>query len=584
MSGAVHVSIGHTGFWGYSASFDVLEALVRRANVAGAGGGQDLSSVGSDDGEPIRVLLVHPGDIRHILTTVSRRQRHHGAKSRLTPFRPIYFYLLENPLEVLSRSILLLEALNDYEVPIRQRAAIFLEIFGNCRVQDRTSRYIEQLGHELRAFIAACTGRGSSGRLDGILDLSLLKYREKDELEASFRNYSRSTAFDMDTLRDHRMRGLYEERYDSRKNLADWDYHQHFKSRASIIHIKQFKEWRLSGTGFELGDQVYSEPNRTLLSYVEGVIKKGKDKGERKGVLGFWGDIVGGPFFSFGIDSDVPDKHAEGLYEILNKNTGTEQHRHHTVEIAMYNLFSMLWEIETGTVYRMKKKNDIYSGLGSDDLSRNVEEPPPRPPAASPIEEEGMVEEEGGVAEEEGGAAEEEGGEDKDGGVERGEGGGGGTSSKLPVAPVPDDDVATLAAPAVPGAQAEEELARAIQRAECIVETWANVKVFPMVGNPSSVLDKPRFHGLFDAVFVSARAASCTEHDWFAQLVKPGTGLVAVESSKFLVPLSREQKAEFVRKEEGFAAKHGWTRITPPPVFRRRRDEADNEDDVLFFK
>lgn len=576
MSG-VHVSIGHTGFWGYSASFDVLEALVRANATAVGGEEQDISSVGADDGEPIRVLLVHPGDIRHILTTVSRRQRHHGAKSRLMPFRPIHFYLVENPLEVLSRSVLLLEALNDYEVPIRQRAAIFLEIFGNCRVQDRTSRYIEQLGHELRAFLAANTGKGS-GRLEGILDLSLLKYREKDELETSFRNYSRSTVFDMDTLRDHRMRGLYEERYDSRKNLADWDYHQHFKSRASIIHIKQFKEWRLSGIGFELGDQVYSEPNRTLLSYVEGVIKKGKDKGERKGVLGFWGDIVGGPFFSFGIDADVPDKYAEGLYEILNKNTGTEQHRHHTVEIAMYNLFSMLWEIETGSVYRMKKKNDIYSGLGADDLSRHVEEaPPPSPPPAA-AEEGGAMEDEG---EKEGGGEEGDGEGEREGGEGEGEGF---SHSKLSAAPVLDDEVAALALPGGPGGQAEEELARAIQRAECIVETWANVKVFPIVGNPSSVLDKPRFHGLFDAVFVSARAASCTEHDWFAQLVKPDTGLVAVESSKFLVPLSREQKTEFVGKEEAFAAKHGWARLAPPPVFRRRRDEVDTEDDVLFFK
>ena len=48
------------------------------------------------------------------------------------------------------------------------------------------------------------------------------------------------------------------------------------------------------------------------------------------------------------------------------QNTGTEQHRHHAVEVALYNLFSYLWEIETGKVYQMMKANDIYSGLGGE--------------------------------------------------------------------------------------------------------------------------------------------------------------------------------------------------------------------------
>ena len=38
-------------------------------------------------------------------------------------------------------------------------------------------------------------------------------------------------------------------------------------------------------------------------------------------VKGFWGDIVCSPYFAIGIDSDTPNKHAEGLYEIQNKVT-----------------------------------------------------------------------------------------------------------------------------------------------------------------------------------------------------------------------------------------------------------------------
>ena len=48
--------------------------------------------------------------------------------------------------------------------------------------------------------------------------------------------------FDVDSLRDHRMRGFYEDRYDARKNLVDWDYNAAVREVASIIHFKQF--WR----------------------------------------------------------------------------------------------------------------------------------------------------------------------------------------------------------------------------------------------------------------------------------------------------------------------------------------------------
>ena len=36
---------------------------------------------------------------------------------------------------------------------------------------------------------------------------------------------------------------------------------------------------------------------------------------------GFWGDLVCSPYFAIGIDSDVPNNFAEGLYEIINKVT-----------------------------------------------------------------------------------------------------------------------------------------------------------------------------------------------------------------------------------------------------------------------
>ena len=44
-------------------------------------------------------------------------------------------YVWESQIEVLARHLLLLRVAQDWELPIRQRANAFLEIFGNCSVQ-----------------------------------------------------------------------------------------------------------------------------------------------------------------------------------------------------------------------------------------------------------------------------------------------------------------------------------------------------------------------------------------------------------------------------------------------------------------
>ena len=66
--------------------------------------------------------------------------------------------------------------------------------------------------------------------------------------------------------------------------MYDWDYHKGIKDKASIIHAKTYKHWRHTGIAYEFGDQTYTEPNRTLITYTEGFIKKGKEKGHKKEV------------------------------------------------------------------------------------------------------------------------------------------------------------------------------------------------------------------------------------------------------------------------------------------------------------
>ena len=599
-------AVGHHGFYGYSSTFDFLEAL------------ESTGSLEASE-EPIRILLVHPGDVRHIVTTIARRRRYGIRKDNdlERTYRPLHFYLMENPVEIIARELLLLEILFDFEVPIRQRAGVFLEVFGNVLIQERTSRYIERLGYEMRNLVVDGTGR-----LEGLVDLSCLKYRAKDDLERCFRSYAHNVPFDMTELRDYRLRGWYGERYDVRKQLADGDYHGGLREAASIIHIKQFKEWRVSGIAFELGDHVYTEPNRSLMTFAEGMMKKGKDSGHKKEVKGFWGDIVSSPYFSFGIDVDarIVDKNdkkalaeaivstnagtgaaqlhkpVEGLFEIMNKNTGTEQHRHHTVEVAMYNLFSYLWELETNTPYKMSKPHDIYSGLGveagfAEDIAKQAE--------AGQKEKE--LEEDLGLIEE---GEEGEEGEEED--KVKGQG-----SADVPPPP-----------PTAAGASKEEEvavdeLAKEIQRAECIVEGLEGCKVFPIVGQPDTALyrhlESGKYEHFFDAAFISCRAAGCLKQEEFSRLMKPnGKSLLAVESCKFMVPLDRKQKQEFddkvlemvLSKSSASASTNSETGSTKSGcgfvrakgikadgpntgggvVPRRRRDEKDMKDDVSFFQ
>jgi dynein assembly factor 3 len=574
---SIGATIGYHGFWGFSSSFDWLDAISRT----------DASI-----DKPIKILLVAPGDIRHVLTTVAKRRRHSGKQVKLPP---IHFYVIEPQLEILARDILLLEMLSDYEVPIRQRATIFLETFGNLKVQERTSRYIEQLGYQLRSLIT-----DNTGRLEGIIDLSQMKYRERDELELIFRSYSRDVPCDMASLFDHRLRGYYADRYDSRRAVADWDYYQVFKeTSASIVHIRQFRDWRLSGVAFEFGDQIYTQPNRTMTSYAEGVMKKGKDKGIKKEVRGYWGDIVASPYFSLGIDADAPNKFAEGLFEILSKDTGTEQHRHHTVEIALYNMFCYLWEIETGEKYRLMKANDIYSGLGAE------RDAPPGAGGLDPVEE-GEEGKEGGATDEDLPVLEfdEDPNDVKDATPEDDDGEGSEESKHSKDDAVRDaqasavaghmdtvkgnekscingyDEAGDLASDPA-GVKDRDEMAAAIQRAENIVESWQDIKIFPMCGDPLSILDKSKYVGAFDAAFLSVRVGQLASSPLMNKVLR-GTACVAIESAKFLSHLPKQQREEYLGKVGELAAGQQWAAMAPP-MQRRKRDERDATEDVLFF-
>lgn len=552
---------GLHGHWGLSSTFDFGEALSKVC------AGEAVQS-------PLRVLLVHPNDIRHIITTLCRLNRTRAIGGVSLP--EIHFYLLENPMDLLARDLLLLELFLDFEVPIRQRANLFLEVYGNLKVQGRTSTYMESLAQRLRQFMA----KGTDSSPERILDLSLLNHRQRDELEDSFKLYDRTVPAEIDDYYDHRKRGLYAERYDSRKALNDWDYQNAIRCKASIIHVRQYKEWREIGIAYQFGDQTYSEPNRSLLTYTEGKLKAGKEKGLKKAVRGYWGDIVCSPYYAFGVDCPVPNKHAEGLFEILNKNTGTEQHRHHAVEVALYHMFSHLYELEHDSAYKMTKANDIFSGLGED---LKAKEPTK---AVEEVKDDVYEGDENKVEDDEDAAQADD------------------AKKPAPLAAVAenDDEDAELDTFAeepdealrkpisccvyvVPDGRyvAVEEMTKALVRADNIHSCMSRIKVgisclliaaltvvqvFPMAGSVKDWIDKNKLQGHFDAIFVSCRAAEVVGHEGFGKLFKSKADgstrqstLLAVETAKFLVPFAQKNKQLVSDKIEELATAINMVRL-----------------------
>lgn len=94
-------------------------------------------------------------------------------------------------MEVVARDLLLLQVMQDHELPVRIRANTWLEIYGNALVQDRTAGYIAAQGEALVRLVC-----DSKGPLASVVDTSLLKFREVDELQEIFQGWSTKAPYD----------------------------------------------------------------------------------------------------------------------------------------------------------------------------------------------------------------------------------------------------------------------------------------------------------------------------------------------------------------------------------------------------
>lgn len=160
-------------FWGYSPALDLLGELSENDLLSGE--------------NELNILIAGSLDGRHILKTISKYYnlvKTDDCKSFKT--MKINFYLYETFPEVYARQLLLfLIAFEPTEIlGLKEKTRLFMEVYGNTLIRPKTSTYIYKKSFQL----VHCVTDPSflSYRLP-MINLSLLKYKERDQLETIFR-------------------------------------------------------------------------------------------------------------------------------------------------------------------------------------------------------------------------------------------------------------------------------------------------------------------------------------------------------------------------------------------------------------
>ena len=107
---------GAIRFWGFSPAINLLDLL------------DDAPP--SADADARRVLLVSPGDVRHVLKTLA------AARASPTTSLPLEFSIFEQAPEALARHLLLVAVALDFELPRRERAELLLELLANALLRE----------------------------------------------------------------------------------------------------------------------------------------------------------------------------------------------------------------------------------------------------------------------------------------------------------------------------------------------------------------------------------------------------------------------------------------------------------------
>jgi len=139
-------AIGFVQFWGLSPARDLLgeEGSLGScsAGSAGAGGAAPSEPKTSEEAAApggYNILVSGGADIRHLLKTVTKL--HEKTTGGSAPKKKLTFYLHDAQAEVTARHVLFLQIVNNQRLTPRERAELFLSLYGNSLVRERDAKY-----------------------------------------------------------------------------------------------------------------------------------------------------------------------------------------------------------------------------------------------------------------------------------------------------------------------------------------------------------------------------------------------------------------------------------------------------------
>lgn len=178
--------IGFIQFWGLSPAIDFLEDR----------------SAGSRSGA-LNVLLEGTSDMRHFLKTIADNCRINGKSDN--SITQLNIYVNEKQKEVICRWLLLLQIVQTTSLSFRERVELYLDVFGNALIREKTQRYIDSILPTLLNLVAEETKKTRTP-LESVFDFKEVKFKERDEMMDVIRSWSSKIPFTMEKHRDQRLR------------------------------------------------------------------------------------------------------------------------------------------------------------------------------------------------------------------------------------------------------------------------------------------------------------------------------------------------------------------------------------------
>ena len=131
-------------------------------------------------------------------------------------------YIHEKQKENICRAILFLTIMCEKQLSMRERQELFLDLYGNALIRDKSAAYLEGIVKELIQLVTE--DHRCASPIKDLVSLEQLSFKDRDEMEEIFSSYLKKHPFDMERLRDQRLRHHFADRYDFRRNAVDWDF------------------------------------------------------------------------------------------------------------------------------------------------------------------------------------------------------------------------------------------------------------------------------------------------------------------------------------------------------------------------